>query len=94
MAEEADKSSSGEIIPFPGHFRLPTDATARLERAILALDQANVELRDSIAGWRRATEALTISLGEVTRNLQVFNANMTSVPSNSQGSSKHDQGGS
>lgn len=85
-----DENLSSEIIPFPGRFRQPVDATARLDRAIRALDQACDELRENVSSWRAGINALTINLGKISENLQSLDNGLAAASSQLQRGGKEE----
>ena len=81
MPDGTDRSSRTNVVPFRGCPRTPISAAARLDQAIRALDQANSELRDTVAGWRAATTELSVSLGELAGSLQALEKEVTTMAS-------------
>lgn len=79
MADGTGHGSSAELISFPGRFRPPIDGPERLDRAVRALEQANRELRDAVAAWRGAIEALSFSVGGIAVGLQALDAQWMAV---------------
>jgi hypothetical protein len=76
-----ERTKCAEVIPFPHHLSSRIDAAARLGRAVRALDQANAELRDNVLVLRCSTDALIVSLSEITESLRVLDAELTKVSS-------------
>lgn len=79
MADFNDSGMSAELISFPGRFRPPVDSPERLDRAVRALEQANRELRDAVAAWRGAIDALSFSVGGIAVGLKALDAQWMAV---------------
>lgn len=89
-----DASAGGaEILPFPGRFRPGADAlardasaweadgAARLDRALLALNQAVSEQQEAVRAWRQTLGTLAGSVRALAGNFDVLDAGLAAASS-------------
>jgi hypothetical protein len=81
-----DGAGGAEIIPFPGNFRAASgpeidEGRARLDRALVALNQALAEQQEAVQAWCEVTCTLADSVRKLAENCRALDAHWSVISS-------------